>query len=289
MAKRIIPLILILAIAGYFGYQAWQKKITEKADDRYYGTVEADEVLLSAQVAGRVMELNAEEGRKVKKGDLLARIDETPYAAQLDQARAATATASAQAGVVGASLKGVDTEVNRVEKLLQTGAVPSMQLDSLQTQKSVLNAQGGAIQKQVGQAQATVKLAETQLGFTRIVAPLDATVLRKDVLLGETVFPGSALLVIADLSTLKVEVFVPEPMLSKIRLDQKVEILVDGYAGQPLYGSVAHIADTAEFTPKNVQTRDERVRLIYRIKVRVPNPQGILKIGMPVDARFIEG
>ena len=77
-------------------------------------------------------------------------------------------------------------------------------------------------------------------------------------------------------------------IFGKINPGQRVEVFTDSYPDRPLYGDVVHIADTAEFTPKNVQTKDERVRLIYKIKVEIPNPDGVLKIGMPVDVRFLE-
>jgi HlyD family secretion protein len=101
------------------------------------------------------------------------------------------------------------------------------------------------------------------------------------------VFPGSALLTLADLSTLEVKIYVPGPLVGKIKLGQRVEMLTDSFPNRPFIGAISKISDQAEFTPKNVQTRDERVRLVYAVTVRVPNPDGVLKIGMPVDARFL--
>jgi HlyD family secretion protein len=285
--KRLIPILVILGLVGYFGFRAWEKSNEAKRNDLFYGTVEVDETLISAQAPGQLVEYNVEEGQKVEKGQLLARIDDAAYQAQLGQARAAVRTVGSQKQVVKATEGGVNTELNRTQKLLATGASPAMQLDLLSTQKNTLQAQQQAIAAQVGQAQAVVKLAETQLGFTRIVAPIAGTVLRTHARLGETVFPGSALLALADLqNAMLVYVYVPEPMLGKIKLGQPVQIFTDSYPGKPLPGTVSYIADTAEFTPKNVQTKDERVRLVYKVKVAAPNPDGVLKIGMPVDVRF---
>jgi HlyD family secretion protein len=163
-----------------------------------------------------------------------------------------------------------------------------MQLDDVETQEEVLKAQQKVVHAQVVQAEAALQLAETQLAYTRVIAPVSGTVIRRDVELGETVLPGSALMTLADLSTMEVKVYIPGPMLGKIRIGQRVDLVTDSYPDRRLRGSVATIADEAEFTPKNVQTRDERVRLVYRVKVRVPNPDGILKTGMPVDAWFVE-
>jgi len=287
MAKRIIPILLILGLAGYFGYRGWQQKQAEEADDTFFGTVEADEVLVSAQLAGQIVELNVVEGRRVAKDELLVRLDDSIYQAQLNQARAAVGAVQSQHEVIDAGNAGLDTNLQRTRRLLQTGSATEMQLDALETQQSVLQAQRQVVRGQTGQAWAAVRLAQAQLRFTRIVAPLDGTVLRLHVQAGETVFPGSALLTIVDLTTVEVKIYVPGPMLGRIRIGQRVELFTDSFPDRPFVGTVSEIADQAEFTPKNVQTRDERVRLVYAVTVRAPNSDGVLKIGMPVDARFL--
>lgn len=288
MAKRIVPLILVLALVGTFGHRFWMQRKALEQDRSFYGTVEAVEVVVSAQVTGRITGLFAEEGQKVEQGRLVVTIDDLLYRAQVDQARMAVESAGAQSVVVNAGLDGVRILLARTRKLVSAGSATETQLDDLETQEAVLKAQQEVIQAQVAQAQAALRLTETQLAYTRISAPVGGTVLRRNAELGETVLPGSALMTLADLSTLEVHVYVPGPMLGKIRLGRRVELVTDSYPGRMLTGTVATIADQAEFTPKNVQTRDERVRLVYRVKVRVPNPEGILKTGMPVDAWFVE-
>jgi HlyD family secretion protein len=274
MAKKIFPLILVLAIVGYFGFRAWQKNQADKRENRFYSTAEVDELVVSAQVAGKIVELPAEEGKTVSPGDLLARIDNTPYQAQLNQAEAALAA-------VDANLEGLEDNLVRTDKLRKSGSATEMQYDTLKAQTQALRAQKRA-------AAAQVELARTQFSYTRVMAPVTGTVLRVDVNKGETAFPGSSLLALADLSVMDVKVFVPEPMLGKIRIDQKVEIFSDSFPGRPFPGRVAWISPEAEFTPKNIQTREERTRLVYQVKVRVPNPDGIFKIGMPLDAIFVK-
>ncbi len=274
MAKRIIPLLLILSIVGYFGFRAWEKSQADKRENRFYSTAEVDEVVISAQVAGKIVELNAEEGQTVLAGDPLARIDDTPYRAQLNQAEAALAA-------VSANLEGLEDNFTRTDKLRKSGSATEMQYDTIKAQTQALRAQKRA-------AAAQVELARTQFSFTRVMAPVTGTVLRVDVKKGETAFPGSALLTLADLSIMDVKVFIPEPMLGQIKFGQQVEIISDSFPRQPLRGKVAYISPEAEFTPKNIQTREERTRLVYQVKVRVPNPDGILKIGMPLDAIFVK-
>jgi len=274
MAKKIFPLILVLAIVGYFGFRAWQKNQADKRENRFYSTAEVDELVVSAQVAGKIVELPAEEGKTVSPGDLLARIDDTPYQAQLNQAEAALAA-------VDANLEGLEDNLVRTDKLRKSGSATEMQYDTLKAQTQALRAQKRA-------AAAQVELARTQFSYTRVMSPVTGTVLRVDVKKGETAFLGSALLTLADLSIMDVKVFIPEPMLGKIKFGQQVEIISDSFPRQPLWGRVAYISPEAEFTPKNIQTREERTRLVYQVKVRVPNPDGILKIGMPLDAVFVK-
>lgn len=288
MAKRIIPLILVLGLAGYFGYRHWSEKKLREQDESFYGTAEAVEVLVSAQVTGRITGLFAEEGQRVEQGQLVTTIDDSLYRAQVEQARENVETTGSQLAVLKARLAGVQTMLARIRKLLSTGSATEQQLDDLETEEAVLKAQQKVVQTQVLQAEAALEVAQTQLGYTRVHAPLGGTVLRRDVEVGETVLPGSALMALADLSVMDVKIYVPGPMLGRIRLGERVEVVTDSYPDRRLSGSVATIADEAEFTPKNVQTRDERVRLVYRVKVRVPNPDGILKSGMPVDAWFLQ-
>lgn len=289
MAKRIIPVVLILGLMGYFGHRAWEERKARSEDHSFYGTVEAVEVVVSAQVMGRILELPFQEGQDVQVDDLLVRLDDDLYQAQVNQARTAVASARSQSAVVDANLEGVRISLARTRKLLKTGSATEMQRDDLETRKNALIAQKRVIESQIAQAEAALKLAETQLGYTRIQAPLTGTLIRRDVEPGETAFPGSALMTVADLSLMKVKVYVPEPMLGKIRIGQRVDVVTDTYPERPFPGKVATIADEAEFTPKNVQTRDERVRLVYAVEVHVPNPEDVFKSGMPVNATFVEG
>jgi HlyD family secretion protein len=280
--------MLILGLVGFFGHRFWTERKAIEQDESFYGTVEAVEVLVSAQVMGRITGLFADEGERLREGQPVVTIDDLLYRAQVEQARVTVESARSQSAVVKANLDGIHIALARIQKLLSTGSATQMQLDDVETQEEVLKAQQKVVHAQVVQAEAVLQLAETQLAYTRVIAPVSGTVIRRDVELGETVLPGSALMTLADLSTMEVKVYIPGPMLGRIRIGQRVELVTDSYPDRRLRGSVATIADEAEFTPKNVQTRDERVRLVYRVKVRVPNPDGILKTGMPVDAWFVE-
>ena len=136
------------------------------------------------------------------------------------------------------------------------------------------------------QAKAARAVLEVQLTKTLLSSPLDGVVITRNVEPGEMASPGSTLLVIGELATVKLTVYVPENRYGEITLGQNVTINVDSFPGETFTGSVKHIADKAEFTPRNVQTVDGRRTTVYAIEIEVPNPDFKLKPGMPADVVF---
>jgi multidrug resistance efflux pump len=141
-----------------------------------------------------------------------------------------------------------------------------------------------AAEAAVAQAEAQVKAAEIQLGYTRVAAPFDGTVTVKSAELGELVMPGTPIVLLRPLGQVWLRVYVPEPELGRVKLGQSAEVTSDTYPGNRYPGRVTQISQEAEFTPKNVQTREERVKLVFGVKIAVDNPNHELKPGMPADA-----
>ena len=141
----------------------------------------------------------------------------------------------------------------------------------------------------VREAQANVKRLETQVAELQVFAPLDATVLTKAVEVGEVVAAGKPLVLLGDLDHPWIKVYVPETVVGKIRLGTPARVFVDSFPGRPFQGTVSWVADQAEFTPKNVQTAEERVNLVYAVKITIQNAQRKLKAGMPADAEILIG
>jgi multidrug resistance efflux pump len=181
-------------------------------------------------------------------------------AGQLDQARAILDNAQAQYDVVKA------------------GANPR--------QIEAAGAQADAAEAQAQAASAALAVIDVQLSKLAIGAPSDGTVLSRAVEPGAVVLPGATLLVIADLRRLEITVYVPEDRYGTIALGQAASVAVDSFPGQTFAASVVHIADRAEFTPRNVQTADGRKTTVFAIKLAIDNPDGQLKPGMPADVRF---
>lgn len=287
MPKKIVFAILLIAASSFGVYHLATIK-QEKAENVFYGTIEATQVQLSAEVMGRVLEVTVDEGDKVQKGQELVRIDHETLDAQLEQAKAARFAATGQYKMVGANIKNVKTNLQRSGNLLDAGSISKQQFDMVDTQDKTLKAQRQAALGQIKQAEAMEKLVETQIARSTVLSPGSGVVLTRSIEIGEMVMAGTSLITLADLENCWVRIFVPETSLGKIKLGQRVKIYSDTYPDKFYEGKVAMISSEAEFTPKSVQTKKERVRLVYAVKVDVPNPSDELKIGMPVDAELVE-
>jgi HlyD family secretion protein len=287
MKKRIIPVIILVAALAAAGYYATMKNKNGQ-ENLYSGTVEATEVKISAEIGGRVLEVNADEGDRVKSGAVLVRIDHESLDAQLAQAEAARMTARGQSRALGANMDEARINLGRSEGLLDAGSISTQKFDSVKYQKEALNGQKLSVQGQIKQAEATADYFRTQIRKTTIAAPISGTVLKRAVEPGEMTMPGASLLTLADLENCRVRIYIPETKLGLVKIGQKVKVYSDSFPGKTYEGTVVTVSDQAEFTPKNVQTKEERVRLVYGVKVDVKNPAGELKIGMPVDAELAE-
>ncbi len=136
----------------------------------------------------------------------------------------------------------------------------------------------------VKQAEAALQLAQTRLSYATLVAPMSGVVMSKNIEPGEYVAPGTPVVTVGDLVNVWLRAYIPETELGRVKVGQKAKVTTDTYPGKAYEGRVSFIAQEAEFTPKNVQTEKERVKLVYRIKIDITNPQMELKPGMPADA-----
>jgi HlyD family secretion protein len=269
-----------------------------------YGSFEATEVVVSAETGGTVRELRPAEGDRVRAGAVLAVVDTVTLAlerehllAQRGATRARAAEAGRQIAVLRTQREIAERTWARARRLAAERAATAQQLDQAERDARVLRAQIAAAEAQrrgAGQevAASDARLARLgeDLARSRVVAPIDGTVLATYVRAGELVQRGQPLVRVAALDTLDLRAYVSQPQLAGLRLGQRVTVHVDGRAGatgdvarRAVPGTLRWISARAEFTPTPVQTRDERAELVYAIKVRVPNPDGALKIGMPAD------
>jgi HlyD family secretion protein len=269
------------------------------------GTFEADEVIVSAEVPGTIEHLDIEEGAQVKRGQMLGWIDSTQLylkkkqaLAQIDAILARRPDIATQLASYRVQLETAQREQARVSNLLKADAATQKQLDDADAQVALIRRQMEAHRSSLDLSSrslvsetlplaAQVEQLDDQLRRSRIINPLDGTILATYAEEHELASPGKPLYKIADISTLFLRAYVTGNQLAGLKLSQKVTVLVDdGSGGFRQYpGEITWISDKAEFTPKTIQTQEERADLVYAVKVRVKN-DGLLKIGMYGEVKF---
>jgi HlyD family secretion protein len=275
MKKRVViagaVAVLIVLVVVFFRYRSSRNGNELKLS----GTVEVTEVDVGFQVPGRVLTLSTDEGRSVLEGEKIAELDSAEYRSLLNQSSALVRNAEAQ-------LEKARADFERYTILYKDGVVSPQQMDAAKTAYDAATSQ---LEMQL----AALKTAKVRLDNTAIHAPLNGVVLRKNVEEGETVFAGTPVLTIGDLENPWVKVYVPENRLGSVSLGQKAAVSVDTFPGRQYDGEVTYISSEAEFTPKNVQTKEERVKLVFGVKVSVQNRNNELKPGMPADVKIFVG
>ena len=178
-----------------------------------------------------------------------------------------------------AQLHGAEMQLNLVEAQVAAAQAALDDLEAGATEEEIAMAEA-----QVHQAEAAVRLFDTQIAQLTLEAPMDGVVTSRSSQVGETATAGLPLLTIANMDEVTLVIYIPETRVGHLRLGQEVQVQVDSFPGRAFIGEVVHIAGEAEFTPRNVQTQEERVNLVFAVKVRIPNPERALKPGMPADA-----
>lgn len=267
-----------------------------------YGHMEATDVVVGAQSTGQLESFAASEGTRLTAGVVVAVIDATTLELQLQQLvaqRTASASrveeATKQIGVLEAQAGISRRAYERTRRLYDVQAATAQQLDqaerdyrTLVAQIEAAAAQRETASREVASAEARVAQIRDQVGKARVTNPITGTVLATYTKTGEFVQTGQPLYKIASLDTLELRAYVSEPQLAQVKIGQQVRVSVDVTEKdhRTLPGTVTWISSQAEFTPTPIETRDERSNLVYAIKVRVPNRDGVLKIGMPADVQF---
>jgi HlyD family secretion protein len=264
------------------------------------GFVEATSVIVSAETQGRLAALFVDEGDNVARGATIGIIDSTSVKLQIDRALAqrqsgVTATEIARIAIEQTAVEAAlaRKEFDRVASLVDKGSANRQQYDQSETRlkqaelaREHARATFQARENDVARIDAEIALLHRQLEDCYPSAPVSGIVVSKLTEPGELLAPGRPIVEIAKIDTVWVKVYLPARDLSAIRLGETASVDLEDGATAPLSGTVVWVSDEAEFTPKNVQTAEARADLVYAVKVNVANPQGVLKIGMPVMVRF---
>ena len=291
------------------------------------GTIEATEVDIRSETSGKILALHFDEGDWVKNRDIIAEIDHEKRDIELAQAKARLAEAEAQLILLIKGLRDKEVErareafleskvllkdskreYKRIQKLYDEEVVDLGSRDKAEAayeaaqkryeiaKKNYEIAVEGSRKEEIkaGEAvkeaaEAQVKLIERQIEDATVTIPINGVISERYVELGEFVSVGSLLATVIDLKHVWVMAYVSEKNLGKVKLGQQGKVMVDSFPNKEFIGKVTYISPEAEFTPKNIQTKEERVKLVFGVKIEVDNPDQELKLGMPADAVIERG
>jgi len=299
MKKRLLNIAFILAAAFLIGCS------NGNGDFDATGTFESEEIIVSSEATGKLIKFDIEEGYEIKQNQIVGIVDTTQLHLKKKQLLSSITAVlskqpdiSAQLAALQQQIETAEIEKKRIENLVKLDAATTKQLDDINSQLEVLNKQYTAakssltITKQGLQSEtlpliAQVEQIEDQIKKSYITNPIDGTVLTRYAKLDEITSNGKALYKIADLSGMTLRAYVDGDQLGQIKLGQKVKVYIDKGEGdqKEMSGEIYWVSSKAEFTPKTIQTKDERANLVYAIKVKVKN-DGYLKIGMYGEVKF---
>jgi len=269
------------------------------------GTFESEEIIVSSEAMGKLVMLNVEEGMQLKQNQLVGVVDTLQLYLKKKQLEATIKAVlskqpdiAAQLAIIEEQIKTASTEKRRIENLINSNAAATKILDDIDAQLELLDRQYQAtksnlsitkqgLQNETYPLLAQIEQIEDQINKSKIKNPVDGTVLTRYAKQNEITTNAKALYKIADLSTMTLRAYINGDQLGGIKLGQKVKVFVDkgNEEQKEMNGEIYWVSSKAEFTPKTIQTKDERANLVYAIKVRVNN-DGYLKIGMYGEVRF---
>jgi HlyD family secretion protein len=265
-----------------------------------FGNFETDEVIISAENSGRIVMTVFNEGEKVTQGAVMAITDTTNLVLQRNQLLAQKESILSQKAGLYAQISVSDQQIVnigkdqvRIKKMLAEGAATPKQMDDIDgqialtgKQKKAFSAQISAIEKSAEAVDAQIAVLNDRIASSVVKAPISGIILEKYAEIGELATPGKSLYKMANIDNLVLRVYISGPQLTQVQTGKQVKVLIDAKDGiKEIAGTVEWISPEAEFTPKIIQTREERVKLVYAAKVRVPN-DGSLKLGMPGEIKF---
>ena len=286
------------------------------------GTIEATQVDVSVKITGRILERLVKEGDKVTRGQVLVRLDDSELAADVRRQEAALRSAQAtlrdlQKGArpqeiedaraavssAEATRSMTEREYQRTDQLFRQNLIAAQDVDRARQAFEVAKAQERSAREKLGlvlegsrpdqidaarwqvtQAESALAQAQSRLREAQVVSPIDGVVLRKNLEAGETANPGVPILTLVNPKDVWLRAYVPETEVGRLKVGDTATLRVDAFPNRVFTGRLIEIGSEAEYTPRNVQTKKERVNLVFRIKIQIDNPDGLLKPGLPADA-----
>jgi len=325
MKRWLIGVFIGIGVAALVLYLYLRNQTVEPPHINVSGNIETTEVGLGFKISGRIVQISVQEGDWVDKGKMIARLDDEDLRQRFELAQAMLRSSQARlekllAGSRPEEIKEAEANLQqaqfdfenkkvqyeRMKTLFDGRVIPRETLDNAEARfkiaKAALEGTTETYKKvkegprkediedgraQVEQARASLRLAETQLSYATLRSPLSGIVLVKSGEVGEVVNPGTSILTLADIVNVWLKAYIPETELTRVKWGQEVIVTTDLHPRKEYKGKITFISSQAEFTPKQIQTEKERVTLVYRIKVDIPNPNHELKPGMPADGKIL--
>jgi HlyD family secretion protein len=250
------------------------------------GTIEVDEVHVAPRSGGRVAKILAQEGQTLHAGDMIVELDAAELKAMRDVAAAQINTAERDVEAQTAQLEFLRADAKRQQDLLRRNAVSSNEAERATSAAKTQEKTVEATRMRVAQARAQLASMDAQFGEMQVVAPGDSILEVLNVKVGDVLPPNREVATLVLPQHLWVRVYVPEPWLGLIKLGEAVRVRVDSFRDKDFSGTVEQINRQAEFTPRNVQTVEDRIRQVFGVKVRLGNREDKLRAGMSADVFF---
>lgn len=328
MKKNVVALFVVTIIAAaIIAYYFTNRSGNAKDRIRISGNIEVTSVEVSFKIPGRVAERLVDEGVLVKAGQVVARLESEELVhdvalrqadlqamqAALDELLAGSrkeeiAQGEAALAAAEADAKKLADDFHRQEALFRREVIPQQKYDAARASYETSRAQvrqaaealtllrKGPRRERIdqararrGEAEVALAQAKTRLGYATLLSPVAGLVMAKNIEPGEQVAAGTPVVTVGELDSVWVRAYINETDLGRVKVGQKARVTTDTWPGKAYDGIVTFISSEAEFTPKNVQTEKERVKLVYRVKITIPNPNMELKPGMPADAEILTG
>lgn len=278
--KKLILIFLTLVISLTF------LSCGKESTLRYSGTIEAKKIDIASKGNGEIIKIYTEEGDKVSEGEPLLKIEHDILNLKLDRAKLAKEVASENYKSAKKMYETTEKNYERIKSLQKKGSVSRNRLDEMENKYVNAKSKYKIAKSKLQKVEKEILILKKQIKDCNVKAPADGVITEKIFEEGELVTGGVNLFTLSDLDNLKVYIYVPEIDLGKLLIGQKVSIISDTYPDKRFKGKIYHIAEEAEFTPKNVQTKEDRVKQVFKVKIRVKNKNDILKSGMPCDVEI---
>lgn len=266
---NLVIIVLAIIVVSYSAIWAFNTYINRDKITAS-GTIEAVETTVSTKVPGRIISFSVDEGDTVQQGAVIASLESSELYAGFKQTVATEKSAQIK-------YDNAKRNYTRAKSLIKKYMISEQEFDALTSFYE-------AAEAELNRSSASRAVAEIAYNDSSIKAPISGTILTKAAEIGDLLSPYSTVVTMADLSSLEMMLYVPETRYGRIKIGDHVGIFVDSFKGKEFTGKVTYISDKAEFTPKNIQTKEERVTQVFGIKIEIPNPKMELKPGMPADA-----